>query len=89
MRAAVLCIGQRPSVPNENSVQPVADVVPPWRTAKLRQFSNLLESGERDLRMHVCNGTQFGRRFSEDRAVEARSTVESGSSGGSSFVAVV
>ena len=42
---------QQPIVPNENSVRPVADVIL-RRTAKLKQFADLLESGEGNSPMH-------------------------------------
>ena len=35
-------------------VRPVADVIPQGRTAKLKQFADLLESGERNSPMHAC-----------------------------------
>jgi len=40
-------------VPNENPVRPVAGVIPQGRP-KLKQFADLLESGERNSRMYVC-----------------------------------
>lgn len=41
------------TVPNENSVQPYGGCHFPERTAKLKQFADLLESGERHSRMHT------------------------------------
>src|SRR5208283_3427628 len=39
-------------VPNESPVRPVADVIPPRPTTKLKQLGDLLESGERNSRMY-------------------------------------
>jgi hypothetical protein len=44
----------RSPVPTENSVQPMADVIPSNRTANLEQFAALLESGEPNSPMHAC-----------------------------------
>jgi predicted deacylase len=47
------------------------------RTAKLKQFADLLEAGERKFAYsRVCEGTRFGDRFQTART---RSTVDSGS----------
>ncbi len=40
------------TVPNENSVQPLAAVIPPGQP--LKQFSDLFEFGDRNSRMHAC-----------------------------------
>ncbi len=41
-------------VPNENSVQPMADVIPQANCEPLKQFEGRIESGERNPRRDVC-----------------------------------
>ena len=57
---------QKVSVRTENSVQPMADVIPSNRTANLEQFAALLESGEQISLMHAC-----AREHSSDRDFKA------------------
>jgi len=54
------------TVPNENSVQPMADVIPLNRTAELKQFAALVESDERYSAMHACS-----RKHSSDTDFKA------------------
>jgi len=42
-------------VPNENSVQPMADVIPLNRTTELKQFAALVQSDERYSAMYACS----------------------------------
>jgi hypothetical protein len=56
----------RSPVPNENSVQPITDVILLNRTAKLQQFAALAESDERNSPMHACS-----RKHSSDTDFKA------------------
>jgi hypothetical protein len=49
-------------VPNENSVRPIADVIPPRRAAKLKEFDDLLESGKGHSRGTRVQGSAVWRQ---------------------------
>jgi hypothetical protein len=61
----------------------------PRRSAKLKQFTDLLESGERSSRRRRVQRSTVRSQISKVRAEATCSKVDSGSLGGPSFVAVV
>src|SRR6266550_4984606 len=67
-------------VPTENSVQPMADVIPSNRTANLEPFAALLESGEPNSPMHACATEHSSNRdFKAPRIGTAQPRLDSGS----------
>jgi hypothetical protein len=53
------------TVPTENSVQPIADLIPSNRTANLEQFADLLESGEPNSPITLVQGSTVRTRISK------------------------
>ena len=71
---------QTGTVPTENSVRPMADVIPSNRTANLEPFAALLESGEPNSPMHACATEHSSDRdFKAPRLGTAQPRVDSGS----------
>lgn len=67
-------------VPSENSVQPIAAVIPSNRTANLEQFAAPLESGEPNSPMHACATEHSSDMdFKAPRIGTAQPRVDSGS----------
>jgi len=76
------------SVPNENLVGPVANGIPPRRTAKLKQFADLIESGKGNLRVRVQASVVRRRILKAEQWPRIARKIRA-LSGGSSLVSVV